>query len=472
MIILKGDFKMKKFLLLALVVCLALALVACKQPADDNGGNTPACTDHVDNNYDGVCDNDGCGAAVEVDVLTYAEYIAAELNSHVVVDAYVQAHQAWWDNKITVYLADEDGAYFAYEMACSEEDAAKLTPGTKIRVYGYKAEWKGEVEIIDCAFNFLGTDTYVAEPVDLTAVLGTDDLINYQNSLAIFRGLEFVSLEYNGGNPGNDIYVTVKQGETEFKFCVEVYLTGPDSDVYATVGALQPGDIVDLEGFVYWYNGVNPHITSVTKYNTQAEYEAAELNTEVLLVSYVQGKQSWWDNKGTFYLQSPDGAIFAYEMACTEEVYNTLTVGTRVAVHGFKSEWKGEVELMDGEIYYLGGDTYVAEPLDITDKLGTDEIIGYQNMLVKFTDMTIKSIEYKNGQPGDDVYITLTKDGAEYSFCVEIYLTGKNTDLYKLLPELWTTDANANGDVIDVVCFLYWYDGMNPHIVAIENINE
>ena len=459
---------MKKFLLLALVVCLALALVACKQPVDDNGGNTPACTDHVDDNYDGVCDNDGCGAAVEVDVLTHAEYIAAELDSHVVIDAYVQAHQSWWDNKITVYLADEDGAYFAYEMACSEEDAAKLTPGTKIRVYGYKAEWSGEVEITECAFNFLGDDTYVAEPVDLTAVLPTEELINYQNALAIFRGLEIVSIEYKGGNPGNDIYVTVRQGEYEFDFCVESYLTAPDSDVYAAVGALQPGDIVDVEGFVYWYNGVNTHITAVTKYTTQAEYEAADLDSEVLLVSYVQAKQSWWDNKGTFYLQSADGAVFAYEMACSEELYNTLTVGTRVAVHGYKAAWKGEVEVMDGEIYYLGGDTYVAEPVDITDKLGTEELINYQNQYVKFTDMTLVAAEYKNEQPGDDIYLTFEKDGEQYSFCVEVYLTGTSTDLYKL----FTQGTLLPGDVVDVECFLYWYDGANPHVTAITNINE
>jgi hypothetical protein len=41
----------------------------------------------------------------------------------------VQATQSWWDNKITVYAQDQDGAYFLYEMACSEEDAAKLVPG-------------------------------------------------------------------------------------------------------------------------------------------------------------------------------------------------------------------------------------------------------------------------------------------------------------------------------------------------------
>ena len=35
-----------------------------------------------------------------------------------------------------------------------------------------------------------------------------------------------------------------------------------------TAGVLEPslkvGDVVDMEGFLYWYQGVNPHITSVT----------------------------------------------------------------------------------------------------------------------------------------------------------------------------------------------------------------
>jgi hypothetical protein len=34
--------------------------------------------------------------------------------------------------------------------------------------------------------------------------------------------------------------------------------------VYEAVKALNVGDTVDMEGFLYWYEGVNPHITSVT----------------------------------------------------------------------------------------------------------------------------------------------------------------------------------------------------------------
>ena len=33
--------------------------------------------------------------------------------------------------------------------------------------------------------------------------------------------------------------------------------------VYTTVSALTAGEVVDVEGFLYWYEGANPHITSV-----------------------------------------------------------------------------------------------------------------------------------------------------------------------------------------------------------------
>ena len=43
----------------------------------------------------------------------------------------------------------------------------------------------GEVEIVDAAFEIL-EGSYVAEPADLTALLGTDELIAHQNELAAF----------------------------------------------------------------------------------------------------------------------------------------------------------------------------------------------------------------------------------------------------------------------------------------------
>jgi hypothetical protein len=198
--------------------------------------------------------------------MTYAEYDAAALDEAVVIETYVQDHQSWWDNKITVYTQDHDGAYFLYELACSEEDAAKLTPGTKIKVNGFKGEWAGEVEVMEATFEFVNDGkTFVAEAMDATALLGTDDLIKHQNKFVSFKGLTVEAIEYKNGEPGDDIYVTLSNGTASFDFCVEVYLRGPETEVYTTVGELQAGDKVDVEGFLYWYEGPNPHITSIKK---------------------------------------------------------------------------------------------------------------------------------------------------------------------------------------------------------------
>lgn len=208
-------------------------------------------------------------------VMTYAEYVAAELESEVVIEAYVQAHQSWWDNKLTVYAADEDGAYFIYNMICSEEDSAKLVPGTKIKVTGYKTEWSDEVEIAEGATFEIEEGSYIAAATDVTDKLGTDDLINYQNQLVSFKGMTVEASEggaaylYNWDGSGSadsnsDLYFNVSLNGETYTFTVESYLCDNTTDVYKTVEGLQVGDVIDMEGFLYWYNGVNPHITSVT----------------------------------------------------------------------------------------------------------------------------------------------------------------------------------------------------------------
>ena len=233
---------MKKIIALILAMMMVLALGAC---ANKDAG------DDINAKSEGV--------------MTYAEYAAAALDSEVVIEAYVQATQSWWDNKITVYAQDKDGAYFLYEMQCAEADAAKLVPGTKIKVTGYKGEWAGEVEVMDATFEFAGDTKYIAEPVDATAWLGTDELIKHQNQLAIFKGMTVEAIEYKNGEPGDDIYVTVSKDGNKYDFCVERYLTDPETEVYKTVGTLAVGDVVDITGFIYWYEGVNTHITAVSK---------------------------------------------------------------------------------------------------------------------------------------------------------------------------------------------------------------
>ena len=210
--------------------------------------------------------------AEEAAVMTHEEYVAAELDTAVTVETYVQDTQSWWDNKITVYAQSEDGAYFIYNMACSEEDAAKLVPGTKIKVTGYKAEWAGEVEITDATFEILEADPFVAEPADVTELLGTDELIAHQNELVSFAGLTIEAYDENGAafayknenDKTDDLYFKASLNGQTYDFCVEFYLRGQDSDVYKAVEGLKVGDTVDMVGYLYWYEGANPHIINVT----------------------------------------------------------------------------------------------------------------------------------------------------------------------------------------------------------------
>ncbi len=241
---------MKKILAMLLVVAMVLTFAGCVPGQPDNTDPTQTTAPKFD------------PAAKSEGTMTYAEYDAAAMETQVVVECYVQATQSWWDNKITVYAQDPDGAYFLYEMACSEADAAKLVPGAKIKVTGYKGAWAGEVEIMDATFELM-EGTWKAEPMDATALLGKDELIKHQNKLASFKGMTVEKIEFKNGEPGDDIYVTVSKDGGSYDFCVERYLTGPETDVYKAVSALDAGDVVDIEGFLYWYEGVNTHITAV-----------------------------------------------------------------------------------------------------------------------------------------------------------------------------------------------------------------
>ena len=198
-------------------------------------------------------------------VMTYDEYAAANLDAAVVIEAFVQAKQSWWDNKATIYLQDPNGGYFVYEMTCSEEDYAKLTVGTKIKVTGFKTEYKGEIEVDSGAtFEIIDDGTWVATPTDVTNLLGKDELIDKQNMLVSFTDMTVKSVSYKGEERGDDIYVTFTKNGADYDFCIERYLTDPDTAVYKAVEALKAGDVVNVEGFLYWYNGPNTHITKVT----------------------------------------------------------------------------------------------------------------------------------------------------------------------------------------------------------------
>lgn len=264
---------MKRTIFLTLALTMALAVTGC-----GNGSTSQQDTSGSGSDATSQSQSSASGSQTAGEVMSYEEYMAAAVDEKVTIETYVQAKQSWWEDKATLYTQDQDGAYFIYDVACSQEDYDKLTPGTKIQVTGYKAEWSGEIEIMDGTFQIVeGGDTFVAEPLDVTELLGTDTLIDHQNQLVSFKGLTVEPSQDASGNEaaflyswdgsgtdGDDLYFNASYNGQTYTFTVESYLCDNTTDVYAAVKNLQVGQTIDMEGFLYWYEGVNPHITSVT----------------------------------------------------------------------------------------------------------------------------------------------------------------------------------------------------------------
>ena len=217
-------------------------------------------------------------------VMSYAEYVAAEDGSDIAIEAFVQAiaYNATYGNA-SLFLADQDGAYYIYRMPCTDADAAKLTEGAKIRVKGQKGSWSGELEVAEGTATYELLDgTYVAPAADITDDMDADDvLIQKMNQRIVIKGAEVVASPIEGDDTeyafwygwentaqageNSDLYFNISVNGLDYNLCVESDERGMDTDVYKAVEGLKIGDKIDVEGFLYWYNGANPHVTSVVK---------------------------------------------------------------------------------------------------------------------------------------------------------------------------------------------------------------
>ena len=273
---------MKKLIAVLLVAVMALALAACgdKTPTEVVSDVAESVSNKVDDAVEAVSNAvEEVSLALDDTPMSYADYIAAPIQTPVLVETYIQAKQSWWDGKATLYTQSPDGAYFIYELPCTEEEYNdQLVIGSKLIVAGYKAEWNGEIEISDVkSWKVDADDNFEAAATDVTDLLGTDQLIDHQNEKVAFTemtveaskdadGNEVPFLyKYDGsGTDGDDLYFKVSKDGQTYTFTVESYLTGAGTDVYEAVKALKVGDTINMQGFMYWYEGPNPHITEVT----------------------------------------------------------------------------------------------------------------------------------------------------------------------------------------------------------------
>lgn len=484
---------MKKVFAMILALAMVFALVGCGNKAEENTApesSVVAETSTEESSAEEVIE-DVEGEMGEFVVLDYAGYVAAELDSAVTIMANVQsvAYNAEYGN-VTLFLADEDGAYYVYRATCDDATAAMLTIGSGVIVTGTKSEWSGEVEIVDAMIMPIGGDEFIATATDVTTILASDELAEKINQLVSVSGATVVayneagdafsySWDGSGAEGSNsDLYFNVEVAGNTYTFTVESDENAEGSDVYTAVTDLQVGDVIDLQGFLYWYEGAQLHVCDVTPAAapmTYAEYVAAEVDDAVCVIANVQSAayNAEYGNV-TLFLADEDGAYYVYRATCDDALAAQLTVGAAVKVTGFKSEWSGEVEIVEAVVTPVDGDEYVATATDVTSILAEAELAEKMNQLVAVNGATVvayneagDAFSYSwdgSGAAGsnNDLYFSVEVDGNTYTFTVESDENAEGTEVYTAVTELQV------GDVIDLEGFLYWYEGAQLHVSAVK----
>ena len=279
---------MKKAIVIMLTGAMMLAAVACgggsttSTPAQNNTQTEEEKPAEPQETVEStVVEPEEPEVNIPEDPMSYEDYLAAAIETEVIVQGSVQGKQSFFSRDdqglATIYLQDEKGgAYFIYELPCTEKEYELMEIGKTIKVKGFKSEWSGEIEVIDVETWMFIDGEYIAEAEDVTALLGTDELAGKMNKKVAFKGMTVEPIKDKDGNDaafiyggegtgekGDDLYFNVSVNGQTYTFTVESYLCGPDTDVYKAVEDLHIGDVIDLEGFLYWYNGPNPHITAV-----------------------------------------------------------------------------------------------------------------------------------------------------------------------------------------------------------------
>ena len=153
----------------------------------------------------------------------------------------------------------------------------------------------------------------------------------------------------------------------------------------------------------------------------------------------------------------------------TQEQFDALEEGVKVRVSGEKAEWAGEIEVGGDDIKLeeiLDG-KYIAAPVDVTGVSGED-LAKYMNRKVVFKGVVVRpqdngeAFSKKDSDSDPDLYFAAANEADKISFCVESYLTGADSDVYKAVEGLKVDDK------INVTAFLYWYNGANPHVIGVE----
>lgn len=193
---------------------------------------------------------------------TYAEYVAAEDDSTVVVRGIITGFvsKGKYGNTAgnSIYFQDKDGGYYAYNLATDPIVDDKLEVGMEIRVTGLKDTYNGTYEIVNASVEVLSQDRKPEAPVDFTEAykkatdLKDNALVYQQSMLVTIKGVTITGQDAANG------YYKFKLGELESYIRISSSacpMTKDEQDAFIKLHTDHNGWTADVTGLVCVYNG-------------------------------------------------------------------------------------------------------------------------------------------------------------------------------------------------------------------------
>lgn len=210
-------------------------------------------------------------------VMNYDEYMAAPMNETVTIHAYVQAKEDLLEDEdgndtVTLYLQDKDGGYYVYDMPILEMDYKNLKKGQEMYITGTKTQWEGEIEIIEASSYRIGNGSWISEPIDIDPIY-TDEqaLQTHMNQLVSLKDLTVTDIQLPD-QEGGDININCTKEDVSIPLVIVSSMFDEDSDEYKQAETLVQGDMIDVQGFLYWYNEKPQiHIKSFSVHETEKD---------------------------------------------------------------------------------------------------------------------------------------------------------------------------------------------------------
>lgn len=191
---------------------------------------------------------------------TWAEYVAAAKDDTVIVKGVITAIMAKskGNSYNCLYLQDNDGGYYAYNMATDPVTDDKLEVGMTVRVTGTRDTYNGTYEIMKATVEIVDSNKTPATAVDFTekyqkaTSLKEEALTAQQGMLVTLKGVEITGEDTSGG------YYKFKLGENESYIRISSSVCPITKDEQATLKkghAEHAGWTANVTGIICVYDG-------------------------------------------------------------------------------------------------------------------------------------------------------------------------------------------------------------------------